>query len=213
MVNLVLKELLVQKRMLGMALIYILLFSFAMSSLGEKLPLAIISAVGYMFVMYGGAWDVKADADRLWNSLPIPKWKIVAAKYLAVLIYVAAVAVLTWVTLPVLSRVGSATIPSVVRVDHAAAAAAVVVGLASLYLPIYFALGYMKARILNLLIFVGSFALASLLQSALGRQPAWQVWVEGLGPAALGALAAGCVLAVASLSFLVSWRLYARREF
>ena len=35
MVNLVLKELLVQKRMLGMALIYVLLFCFAMSSLGE----------------------------------------------------------------------------------------------------------------------------------------------------------------------------------
>ena len=39
--------------MLGMALIYIFFFSFAMSSLGEKLPLAIISAVGYLFVMYG----------------------------------------------------------------------------------------------------------------------------------------------------------------
>ena len=92
MISLLYKELLVQKRVLGMAFLYIFVFSFAMKNLGEQLPLAIITAVSYMFVLYGGAWDEKASSDRLWNSLPVPKWKIVGAKYLSVLVYVAGVA-------------------------------------------------------------------------------------------------------------------------
>jgi len=123
MISLLYKELLVQKRVLGMAFLYIFVFSFAMKNLGEQLPLAIITAVSYMFVLYGGAWDEKASSDRLWNSLPVPKWKIVGAKYLSVLVYVAGVAVLTWAVFAVLSMVGMGGISTPVRLEHAAGAA------------------------------------------------------------------------------------------
>jgi len=212
MVTLVLKDVLVQKKVLGMALLYVFLFSFAMQGLGEYLPLAIISAVGYMFVMYSGAWDEKCNADKLWNSLPVPKWKIVAAKYLAVLIYVAAVSALVWIIFTVLPLAGIGDSLPRVRLDQAAVASGVVLGLSSLYLPLYFALGYMRSRVLNILIFSGSFSAAAVLPRVLDYKPSWAAFVAGGGPAVWGAAAALLVLVV-GLSFWVSLLLYSRREF
>ncbi|HPT83121.1 MAG TPA: ABC-2 transporter permease [Limnochordia bacterium] len=212
MVALVLKDLLVQKKVLGLALLYVFIFSFAMHGLGEHLPLAVISGVAYMFVMYSGAWDDKCNADKLWNSLPVPKWKIVAAKYLAVLIYVAAVAALTWILFTVQPLVGIGDALPKVRLDQAAVATGIVLGMSSFYLPLYFALGYMRSRIFNILIFSGSFSAAAVLSRVLTQRPAWAELIGGSGPAVWG-LAAACVVVVAGLSFLLSLQLYSRREF
>lgn len=213
MISLLYKELLVQKRVLGMAFLYIFVFSFAMKNLGEQLPLAIITAVSYMFVLYGGAWDEKASSDRLWNSLPVPKWKIVGAKYLSVLVYVAGVAVLTWAVFAVLSMVGMGGISTPVRLEHAAGAAISVVGVSSIYLPVYFALGYMKSRMFNLLMMLATFSLPWLLSDLLVNLPAWAAFLEKTRPVGALGLVAAFVVLLAALSFLVALKLYARREF
>ena len=57
MVTLVLKDLLLQKKLLGLELAYILVLSYAFRTMGEWLPLSIISTVGFMFVILSGAWD------------------------------------------------------------------------------------------------------------------------------------------------------------
>ena len=97
MAYLILKDLLLQKRMLLLAFVYVLMFTFAFQGMGEGQLIAIITAVGYMFVMMGGAWEEKNNADVLWSSLPTPKWKTVGAKYLSIPVYVAIVIVIYWV--------------------------------------------------------------------------------------------------------------------
>ena len=81
MITLVLKDLLLQKKILTTMFIYVFIFSFAFRSLGEYQPVAIITGVSYMLVMFAGAWEDKNNADRLWNSLPVSKWQIVGSKY------------------------------------------------------------------------------------------------------------------------------------
>jgi ABC-2 type transport system permease protein len=213
MISLLYKELLVQKRVLGMAFLYIFVFSFAMKNLGEQLPLAIITAVSYMFVLYGGAWDEKASSDRLWNSLPVPKWKIVGARYLALLVYTVLVAPLTTAVLALLTSAGIIKAAGAASLVNALAGVGAVMVLASLFLPLYFAFGYTKSRVLNMLVFVGSFSLSTIVSSSVSKQPAWIAALDRLGGAVVAVGAVGLVAVIAVLSFFVSLKLYSRREF
>ena len=214
MITLVLKELLVQKMMAGPVLLYILVFSFAFRNTGDAQAVAIVTAVGYMFVMLCGAWDEKVNADRLWNSLPIPKWKIVGARYLALLVYTVLVAPLTTAVLALLT--------SAWYHQGAAGAASLVNALAAwrrdgagqaCFLPLYFAFGYTKPRVLNMLVFVGSFSLSTIVSSSVSKQPAWIAALDRLGGAVVAVGAVGLVAVIAVLSFFVSLKLYSRREF
>jgi len=213
MITLVLKELLVQKMMVGPVLLYILVFSFAFRNTGDAQAVAIVTAVGYMFVMLCGAWDEKVNADRLWNSLPVPKWQIVGARYLALLVYTVLVAPLTTAVLALLTSAGIIKAAGAASLVNALAGVGAVMVLASLFLPLYFAFGYTKSRVLNMLVFVGSFSLSTIVSSSVSKQPAWIAALDRLGGAVVAVGAVGLVAVIAVLSFFVSLKLYSLREF
>lgn len=216
MVTLVLKELLVQKKVLVFAVLYPAIFAFAFQNLGEQQPLAIIVAVGYMCVMFSGAWDEKCGADKLWNSLPVRKIQIVGAKYLAVVAYGLVTTAITWVILSVLSLAGFSGIVANVTILNAVLGIAAVLLFASLYLPFYFAFGYMKSRMLNILVMLGAlFALnlSTSLANQLSERWEWLGFLKKTGGFGAGAMALAAFAVLVALSFFASLKLYARREF
>ncbi|HHT42299.1 MAG TPA: ABC-2 transporter permease [Firmicutes bacterium] len=212
MITLVLKDLLLQKKILTTMFIYVFIFSFAFRSLGEYQPVAIITGVSYMLVMFAGAWEDKNNADRLWNSLPVSKWQIVGSKYLSVLAYVALASAATWITMTVLSLVNVSVAMGAVSLVSIAAGAVSVLLLSSFYLPIYFALGYIKSRYLNFVIYFAFLFLANALSGLVGRLSAVP-FLANAGSAVLLGLGVGSMALVIAVSFVLSLRLYTRREF
>lgn len=216
--HLILKDLMLQRRMLLLAFLYVLMFTFAFQSMGEGQLIAIISALGYMFVMLGGAWEEKNNSDVLWNSLPTPKWKMVGAKYLAVPVYVVMVMAVYWIVSTVLTllRVPVVTMP--LDPLNAALGMITVFFTASLYFPVYFAVGYTKSRYWHFILFFGIMFGGSMLPRIFPEKPAWlDPLLERLPKvtgdlAILGTLGA-VVLVMVGISFLLSLRLYGRREF
>ena len=217
MTYLILKDLMLQKRLLGLMFLYVALFTFSFKSMGEGQPVAIIAMVGYMLVMFGAAWEEKNNSDVLWNSLPVPRWKIVGARYLSVFVYVLLVIPVYWLMSTGLSLLG---FPPMAALNVAAilGGTASVILMSSLYLPIYYALGYIKSRYLNFLVFFGVFFLASMLPRLFPEKPAW---VDDL-VARLGVFQVDALIMVAialafailmGISFLLSVLLYRRREF
>ncbi|MGI6150028.1 MAG: ABC-2 transporter permease [Firmicutes bacterium] len=213
MVTLVLKDLLVQKKLLGLELAYILVLSYAFRTMGEWLPLSIISTVGFMFVILSGAWDDRASADRLWNSLPVPKWQIVGSRYLAVFVWTALAAVLTCIALVVLPKLGFPTTSEGVSLDKAAAGVGTVMVLTSIFLPVYFAFGYTKSRVLNILVFTSSISLAGMVSNFMAGRPAWVEAVAQIGSFSMWGASTFVVILLLALSFALSLKLYQRREF
>lgn len=218
MAYLILKDLLLQKRMLLLAFVYVLMFTFAFQGMGEGQLIAIITAVGYMFVMMGGAWEEKNNADVLWSSLPTPKWKTVGAKYLSIPVYVAIVIVIYWImhTLFSVLRVPVRSMP-LDLVGVVLGMTAVFVA-ASLYYPVYFALGYTKSRYWHFILFFGIMISASMLPNLFPEKPAWVDPLLERLPKITGDLAILVALGVfvavmVGISFLISFRLYRRREF
>lgn len=215
---LILKDLLLQRRMLVLAFVYVLLFTFAFQSMGEGQLIAIISAVGYMFVMMGGAWEEKNNSDVLWNSLPTAKWKIVGAKYLAIPLYVVIVIAVYWIASTVLSLLRLSITAMPFDLVGAIFGMLSVFIAASLYYPVYFAVGYTKSRYWHFILFFGIMISASMLPSLFPEKPAWvDPLLERLpkivGDSAILATFGLSVAVLVLVSFVISLRLYGRREF
>ena len=215
---LILKDLFLQKRMLVLAFVYVLLLTFAFQSMGEGQLVAIISAVGYMFVMLGGAWEETNKSDVLWNSMPVSEWQIVGAKYLAIPLYVVFVVLVYGVVSSALS---------LLRIPISAASfnpLGIVLGMigvfiaASLYYPVYFALGYTKSRYWHFILFFGIIVSASMIPALFPNKPAWLDPLLARIPELANDVAVfvGLGMFVVILvggSFLASLTLYRRREF
>lgn len=218
MMYLILKDLLLQKRMLGIMFLYAALFGFSFKGMGEGQLIAVISMIGYMLVMMGAAWEEKNNSDVLWNSLPVQRWKIVGARYLSVFVYVALVTPIYWVTTTGLTFLGFPLGTSNINLEGILGGTVAVILMSSLYLPIYYALGYAKSRYLNFVVFFGIFFLASALPRLLPEKPGWVDPLLGRLPAvqsdALILVGIGVFVAlVMGVSFLLSVLFYERREF
>lgn len=213
MIYLVLKDLLLQKRMFSMMFLYVMLFSFSFQSMVEGQLIATLVAVGYMFVMMGCAWEDKNKADVLWNSLPVPRWKIVGSKYLSVVIYVLMVVPVYWLVAEafVLLGLSISTVP--VTWWGIVSAILTVLLISCLYLPIFFALGYTKSRYWNFALFAGTFTLSSIVPQVLPEAPAWLQSLETVSGETLLICFSIVVFLIVAISFSISLILYRRREF
>lgn len=218
MTYLVLKDLLLQKRMLGFGFLYVIVFTFAFQGMGEAKLISTITAVSYMFIMTGAAWEEKNSSDVLWNSLPVARWKIVGAKYLSALVYVACVVPICWLTSSLFSLVGLELATMSINFVNVVAGTMVVVLLSSFYWPVYFALGYVKSRYWNFILFFSIVFLTTTLARLIPERLAWIGSIEQSLPKLTGNFAiplaiVGFVALVVSFSFLLSLRFYSQREF
>lgn len=216
MLNLILKDLMVQRKTLLFGFAYILIFSFAFSTGGSAMFTAGAFAVTYLLIQTPCAHDDKCHADRMLNSLPVSRGTIVAAKFLSVPLYViigtlqylAVYWLVTLTGIPI--KVYPATFEAFVGL------LAVSAFFASVYYPILFRFGYMKTRYLNVGLFALLFAAGSAVVLAiknadnlnavngfLQSQPPWLLMMGGVG----------VLLAVALVSYLLSARFYSNREF
>ena len=213
MIYLVLKDLLLQKRMFSMMFLYVMLFSFSFQSMVEGQLIATLVAVGYMFVMMGCAWEDKNKADVLWNSLPVPRWKIVGSKYLSVVIYVLMVVPVYWLVAEAFALLGLSISTVPVTWWSIVSAILTVLLISCLYLPIFFALGYTKSRYWNFVLFAGTFTLSSIVPQVLPEAPAWLESLETVSGETLLICFSIVVFLIVAISFSISLILYRRREF
>lgn len=219
MFRLILKDFLLQKKMFLFMFIYIFIFSIAFQNSGDYQVTPIIVAVSYMFLMAGCAWEDKNNSDVLLNSIPISRWKIVAAKYVSLIAY-AMVAVLGyWLFKTVASIVGFSGEMSPITWEGVAGGLVSVGLVSAVYLPMFFKLGYLRSKSVNFIIFFAFFGLIGLLPKILPKLfPVKPEWVTALdagefSTAFIGAVLVGIIVLVQVLSYALSVRFYTRREF
>lgn len=217
MLTLVFKDILVQKNRLWLIVFYGVFMHIALYSLGD------IGAYGgaavgitYIFVLGACALDDKNRSEILLNSLPISRHSLVTAKYLTSLWFLALGLVVSTLAGTVAHFAGLDR----GLVNLGTLAVIVFTGLLfiSLYYPIYFLFGYLKARYYNTLLFIAALFVPALLATKVSGVglPAWLgyflEWFNRSQEAmALGFLGAGLLFVIISL--LISIKFYQEREF
>ena len=163
MLNLIIKDILIQKKQFIFALLYFGFLIFAFQSFGQVMFSAGIVAFIFMLSMTSCAHEDKVKSDIMLNSLPIKKANIVLQKYISVYIYFI-MGVITYIVFSKLIQILQIPVKT-----YSLTYEVFITGLiassfmAGSYFPLYFKFGYMKMRIVNFVLFFLIFFGISLL--------------------------------------------------
>jgi ABC-2 type transport system permease protein len=160
MFNLVLKDLLIQKKSLILSLIYGVLFTVTFKNISSTIcPLVIV----YMLLMSACAYDDKSKSDIMLNSLPIRRKNIVLAKYLSIFVYlIIGVGISAAVTI-VLKTTGVSINMALFDSKNLIMCIISVMILSAVYFPINFKFGYVISKYIGIIFFVLIFTLSLVL--------------------------------------------------
>lgn len=157
MLSLIVKDLLVQRKQIALSFFYILLIILTFQNGEVGTFTAAISAFTYMLVTYSCASEEKNRTDVMINSLPVRRVHIVAMKYLSVIIFFLVGSVAYMLFTSIIKNTGIGIRIYMLTIEGFFGGFFSVSLMAGIYFPIYFKVGYMKSRIINLILFFGAF--------------------------------------------------------
>lgn len=203
--HLIWKDQLLQRWMVATMFLNTIVFCFVWRTADDYFAGALL---GYI-LMIGVGGDSSRNSHVLPNSLPIPRWKIVGAKYLFSLAYVPIILLAFWFSssiLPLLEL--GAYAPSADPVNLVVRITSVVAMLV-LYWPAYFAWDLTKARYWNFATFIVFGTMFRVLNSLIATLFPLTLTSDLNAALVLVAL----VAIMMGVSFCLSIRFYRRREF
>jgi len=219
MLSLIIKDVLVQKKQLIFAIVYLAFVLVAFQGMGEAMfPMGLV-AFTYLLSMTACAYEEKNKAELLLNSLPIKRVDIVTAKYLSMILYtiLGMFAYKVMTTIINLVNIPLKTYP--LSLEIIIGSLAVVCLMTGIWFPIYFKFGYMKMRIATFVLFFLFFFGSSLMTSFLKTRQDSQ-WVEGIinffesqNDFIITLVLLSIIVLYMLLSFLLSMWFYNKREF
>lgn len=211
MLGLMMRDLAVQRKRLWVGALYCIVGPLFFKGMGEAAMVAVVVAVEYMLLLTAFAYDDKYKVDPTLASLPISRNPLVIVRYLEVPV-LAAAAMLCYM---LVTAVGRSWMPGMYPTGWLLPAVALFVTsvMSSLYMPIIYRVGYVKARIFNMVIFmvcifVPSFGMSVLIGETEAQPPAWIVNMSEATAAVALIAASALILAV---SCMISVRLYRKR--
>lgn len=173
MINLILKDILIQKKSLLYALFYgifaLIAFPSTMTARGAYMFGGI--SIAYLLIIYSNGYDEKNKSEVILNSLPVRRDSIVTAKYASVLIFFILGVVITGIeglvitTLNIIPSMRFIAISDVLSVF-------ISVGLMySVYYPLYFKFGSLKLKIFNIVLYMLFLFVPNIIVTTIEENP------------------------------------------
>ncbi|SNX54443.1 ABC-2 transporter permease [Thermoanaerobacterium sp. RBIITD] len=163
MFNLILKDILIQKRTFFLGIVYIMIMILSFQQVGSPMFSASVIAFSYIMVQSACAYDDKNKSDILLNSLPLNRNTIVIARYLSTFIF-AAIAVVYYILLTGIIKILELPFKVYpVSLEGTIGTLFALILVSGIYFPIFFKVGYIKSKIVNFVLFFGVFIGSGIL--------------------------------------------------
>jgi len=219
MLNLILKDILVQKRILIFGLLYGVFIFFALSQppFSQVIYSMGATAISYIFILTALQADFKNNSIIILNSLPVKRSEIVASKYL----FLFAVIALSFLILAVAGLLINVS-PLPFRVKYPELSDLIITFLSvgillSVYIPVYFKTGGRWIQIVNVLFFLFIFFAPSTVFSYFmdnKERPLaihmMRYFSENVLPVYLAAVF--LTLLILAVSFICSLKIYSHKD-
>ncbi|MBU5485647.1 ABC-2 transporter permease [Clostridium sp. MSJ-11] len=166
MFNLIVKDILVQKRSLIAILIYLLICTYSFKSMPSGTVLGLVTVTMVFFFITGCyAYDERNKSHIVLNSLPITRRELIISKYISVIIYnIIALSIMTlfmfaakFLNLPL--TIHFFTLKDIVNVFITSLL------LASFMFPVYSKFGFTKSRVITFITYFTFFTIANILSN------------------------------------------------
>ncbi|MEA4963723.1 ABC-2 transporter permease [Lutispora sp.] len=219
MYNLIVKDMLIQKKQMIFSLAYMAFVLVAFQGMGSSMFSAGLMAFTYMLAMTSCAYEDKNKSDVMLNSLPVKRSRIVAAKYLSVIVYLAMGTIIYMVStsIIIMAQIPLKVYPLSLEIFIGVL---ISVGLMTgIWFPIFFKYGYMKLRVVNFVVFFLFFFGISFISDYL-RKNQDAAWLQSMvnffssrSDAAIAAIFIASISIFLLISFMLSVWFYKNREF
>lgn len=221
MINLILKDILIQKKIFLYALIYgifaVVFFPATMTARGAYMFGGV--SIAYLLIVYSNGYDEKNKSEIILNSLPVRRNSIVTAKYAAILLFFVLGVVITCAAGAVITILN--IIPSMRFMELSDVMAIFIsIGLMySIYYPLYFKFGTLKLKIFNIVLYMLFLFVPNIIVSLIQENPSNSIAVKFLSmiernPAwMLQVFSAIVVFIVMIISMEISIKIYRNKEF
>jgi hypothetical protein len=223
MYNLILKDVLVQKKTVLLGIAYILLMIIAFQSMGQDSEIVMFAAgvvaLTYILTLSACAYDEKCKSDIMLNSLPVRKNTIVMSRYLSAYLFAAIGVLYYFVASTAINMSGLPLKASPVTLQGLLGALFAVTMICSIYLPVFYKFGYIKSKIINLIVFFSIFFSIGAL-SYVAKENLTNPFVKAIVDFAVNQSDSNIVLFIIAfmllilfVSYNIALKLYRSREF
>lgn len=155
MLNLIVKDILIQKKTLLYTLIYAILAPIVFSSMkpiGFGLYVLPPMAITYMFISFAVSYDEKNKSEIILNSLPIERNDIVISKYISTFVF-AILGIIYSILVGFIGKtIGFSMFTRWISLMDIVLVLTSACILSSIFFPVYFKFGYIKMTLFNVII-------------------------------------------------------------
>ncbi|GEN34399.1 MULTISPECIES: ABC-2 transporter permease [Aneurinibacillus] len=212
--SLLMKDIIIQKKMFVISLIYLAVLFFLQGIYGVYISYGFIAFVGgFFFIVTANGFDDKSKTDILLNSFPLVRRQIVSAKYLSSFLFilisagmVAGINVLLYLTL------GADRVRPIGLFELGVAAIAVM-HFVSFYFPLYYRFGAQYVRVAIFLLGFAIFFAINFLDTYMEGFVSLLNIIRELSAEQMMLLAFAEAAVLMLVSWLASLRIYAKKEF
>lgn len=222
MLNLIIKDVVIQKKTILFALFYTIFASISFSSMkpdGFGLYVLAPIVVVYLFITTAVGYDEKNKSEIVLNSLPLKRDDIVISKYISIFIFVIIGIIYSiligfvgkFTGLPMFNR-------SISLLDIISTLTSVCM-FSSIFFPVYFKFGLVKMKVFNIVLFMLMFFLPTITVQYVIENPnntlvqKFNYFINNTSNLMQNSLVLILGLICFLVSLLISIRIYNKKEF
>jgi len=222
MLNLIIKDILIQKKTIIYALLYTIFMEVSFSSIlpsGFGLYVMSPMVITYLFISLAVQYDDKNKSEIILNSLPVKKSDIVIAKYVSTFVF----GIVGIISSIIVGFIGNTTgllifIGSISTLDIVLVVMSICI-FSSIFYPVYFKFGVSRMKIFTVLIFMVLFFVPTSAIDYINQNTnnslvqKYISFINATSGVTLNSLVLIIALILFLISLMVSIRIYNNKEF
>lgn len=212
--NLVLKDILIQKKTFIITILICLplVFAFKGNSSNTSVVYSFVAAfTAYAFLTNSFYRD--EGAEVMLNSLPINRTTIIISKYLSLLVFVLISMVILFLFLTFAQYTGLIHLSRTINAEGILGGLITALFLSCILFPVYFKFGYSKTRYVTIILFFGMFFVFMAFAKIFGRkvQPVI-IYLSSIPEITMKFIIMAICFIVFALSFILSYTAYKNKD-
>ncbi|MHC6180154.1 ABC-2 transporter permease [Clostridium sp. JNZ X4-2] len=213
--NLVLKDLLIQKKTFIITILTCLPLVFAFK--GNSGDTSVVYSFVATFTAYAflsNSFYRDEGAEVMLNSLPINRTTIIISKYLSLLVFVLISMIILFLFLTFAQYTGLIHLARTINTEGILGGLIAVLFLSCILFPLYFKFGYLKTRYAVMALFLGIFFVFTAFAKVLGKKVQLvSTYLKGIPEISMKFIIMAICFIVFSVSFTLSCKVYRNKDF